>query len=630
MASLVNFALEHARQTMSGDVQFLQRYLYFFELRLPPEVARNAIQSDFLFPLVIPPESLTFSEPFAVEATPTQGGGLFVEENGIVQRTIALRGHTGWIPKAMQGSGPGALDALVPGNRTWSRSLPHRVWTKLSGQRHFQYLQDAVFRTYADLKQNPATSEGTQLYFHNPKDQESWRVVPQQFNLTRSVDKRTLYYYDIQLLAVERADARLLKADSEDVPILTAFQNALRCIQSGISLASGGINDLTAMVGELSATITGISSIIAGVTGILTAAQNFVAGVTTLILPPMASVHAMEELLDTAQQVASGGFVGQSLQNIQSGMHLMALQPQLFAETPGDFLQSRKNASTATLSVSSAAMAIALQAAPPQSMAGVDAFGTSLTPGEAQAAQGELNIQRKAPSYPGARQYVVQQGDTLANLAASFLGDARLWEQIAALNGLKPPFVNEQAAAATPGTRSSDPLLDAVLGIGEVILIPSATQATAQESARAVLGVRREESAAVHFLGRDIRLEQQPGGQWDVPIDPDTGDQDVKTVEGIDNLTQAMLSILNTERGTDILFKGVGFRRLVGIGLAEVNFEILRLRAREAIGADPRIATVRSVDITQPNDTGDQIDMSVVAEVRGFTEPLTVSATVGS
>jgi hypothetical protein len=82
----------------------------------------------------------------------------------------------------------------------------------MSGQRQFQFLQDRIFRLYSDLKQNPDASAGTKLYFHNPKDQENWRVIPMSFTMSRAAPRSTMYFYDIQLLVVEKT-----KYDTQEV-----------------------------------------------------------------------------------------------------------------------------------------------------------------------------------------------------------------------------------------------------------------------------------------------------------------------------------------------------------------------------------------------------------------------------
>lgn len=639
---LLAYIQEQNRETVTGDRNFFRKMLYFFELVVPPEVARGAAQTSFMFPLVVNPQGYSMSEPFTVEATPTQGGGLYVEENGIVQRTIRLRGHTGWAPRDMKGTGTGALDTLTPDKRSWGRTLMSLVADKISGQRHFEYLQDAVFRTYGDLKRNPATAGGTKLYFHNPRDQESWLVVPQRFDLERSAGSH-LYQYSIELLAVSPAGQLQVVWDKEDMPVLRILRDLRPCVQAGVNLMEGAISDLYGLQDDLQGAVTDIVQLIDGATGLMTAAQDFLDGTADLIRSPLTVTHALLDMADAAVSTLSApeklkvaftdlqrGFTNHALMGLSKGMALMASHPEAF-ETPAEAELRRAQESRSPLLTTSATEIAAAQASsPPASMTDVGRLGTAMTPGEVKMAQGDLGAQRGTPKYTGTREYVVAQGDTLVNLAAAFLGDARLWEVIAIANGLRPPFVNEQAAAAAVESRSDDEILDGVLGVGEKIIIPNFSKPSSESAMLPVLGVERTESAEVHLLGRDIALIEEADGQFEVPIDLDSGNQDVQTKAGIDNLKQAMTSILRTERGTDILYKTVGLQRIVALGLAPADLEILRFRISEAVAADGRIASVRSVELTQPEGTVDQLWAEIQAEVRGFAEPLRLDTSLGA
>jgi phage baseplate assembly protein W len=640
--SLMAYVTELNRQAVTGDRNFLKKMLYFFELHVPPEVARGAAQTEFTFPLVVNPQGYSMGEPFTVEATPTQGGGLYVEENGIVQRTIRLRGHTGWAPRDLKGTGTGALNALTPDQRDWSRTLMSAVADKLSGQRHFQYLQDAVFRTYGQLKKNPATAGGTKLFFHNPRDQESWLVVPQRFELERSAGSQ-LYQYNIELLAVAPAGQLTVAWDKEDNPVLKLLKDLRPCVKAGIDILAGGLLDLSRLQGELKGVITDIAKIVDGCNGVMGAAQDFLDGTTDLIQSPLAVTSALLDMIDNAVSTVSAaqaipvawtdlskGFVNHALVAMIKGLSLLASHPEAF-ETPAEIeLRKRSEARNPLLTATASETATAEAADPPASLTEVGRLGTTMTPGEVKMAQGDLGAQRVYPRYTGVREYEVAQGDTLVNLAAAFLGDARLWEVIAVANGLRPPFVNEQASAAAVERRSDDEILDGVLGIGEKIIIPNFSQPATESLPQPVLGVKRTEPAPVHLLGRDIALVEEPDGQFEVPIDLDSGRLDVQTRSGIDNLKQAMTSILRTERGTDILYRNVGMRRIIALGLAPADLEILRFRISEAIAADGRIASVRDVELTQPEGTTDQLLVDIQAEVRGFAQPLSLDTTVGA
>jgi hypothetical protein len=633
-SSTLNVIREAARQAATGDDKFFKKLLYFFELRVPAEVSFGGITS-FTFPLVLNPESYSLEEPFTLEATPTQGGGLYIEENGIVQRMIRLRGHTGFKPRRMPRQ-PASLLSLKPDKKSFTRELPGLVADLVSGQRHFQYLQDAVFRTYADLKRDPATSEETFLFFHNPKDDEHWLVAPQRFALDRVAARSTLYTYSIDLLVVDRADA-VDEDFSEDKGWLDQVKDVLRMVQSGFDLVSGAIRDLTALTAELTGVIKDVGKIIDSATNILTATQDFISGVTELIQVPYTLLNSVTELIDEALDIQTAlveakdeiqdipDTVKQMFRNMADGIDRIGTHPEAF-ETPAqkELRQTRRRQELAT-SASAEALAAAESATPPQSLAEVESMGTALLPGDAQRARAELGVGRNVSRFTGAREIAIAQGDTLANLAARYLGDARLWQHIAAVNGLKPPFVNEQAAVNLD--KGDESPLPGAAGVGQKLLVPNFAKPPQAQPLLPVLGVRQDEPAEVHLLGSDLALEPVPGarGLYDIPIDIERGATDAKTVRGVANLRQAVVTRLAIERGTDTLYKRMGMQRVVGLSIAAIDLETARFRVSEAVGQDPRIAAVRRVELASTNDL---LEVDLDAEVRGFTQSTNVKVAV--
>ena len=90
-------SLEQARQKRTGDTRFtLQqgRFLYAFELLVPGAANINNKTIRAIVPLTLNPQSITLTEPFALTQTPTVGGGLYIEEEGIIARRLSITGTT--------------------------------------------------------------------------------------------------------------------------------------------------------------------------------------------------------------------------------------------------------------------------------------------------------------------------------------------------------------------------------------------------------------------------------------------------------------------------------------------------------------------------------------------------------
>ena len=659
--SLVNFMSERLRQGMAGgDNKFFKQYIMFFELRVPQEMAFFA-NTTFLFPLIVTPDTYNLSEPFTVEATPTQGAGLYVEENGIVQRVIRISGTTGFKPRKLHSSGTAVLMNASPDKKSYSRGLPGfaPAIAAISGQRHFQYLQDAVFRTYADLKRDPTTAEDTKLIFHIPKDDEHWLVVPKTFDLERSAGKGPLYRYNIELLVVDKAEA-VDEDFSEDKGLLDAINDVIHDIKKAIDLAQGAINDLTACVAEIKGYIKNIATIIDGVSGLINAASNFVEGVSDLIESPLAVVKSITGVIDSAKAIAEtakqfgnayttfGGSqpdpaagipwsILQKLEHMAEAVEKIGVHTEAFATTTNTALntEAKKGNPGKNLPASTRATAQALKA--PTSLTGVRKLGTAMTQGDLKIMDGSSNMPvRPIPKYRSGRRISVTQGDTLVNLAARYLGDARRWQELALVNGLKPPFVNAQASLDLAS--ADEAALPGVLGIGGKIVIPSTAKGPKQLAVPTVLAVNPWEPLEVHLLGRDFLLESLPGNRlgkplYDFAIDVEGGSVDIKRVAGIPNLVQGLTIRMGTEKGSDTLYRRMGLERILGTKQAPVDLEASRFRLSQALLQDARIASVRSITFLgldsgspeAPSDAPlDALVVDAVVEVRGFTESANV------
>jgi nucleoid-associated protein YgaU len=634
MVSPINYIREMDRQRFARDDRFYKKYLYFFELRIPPDEA-NGIGA-FWFPLAIPPESYSMETPFSVDKTQTQGGGLYVEEDGIVQRTIRLSGTTGFYPRRLPDTTATPLTGRSPEKKSFSRQLQTNILHKISGQRHFHYLEDAVFNTYGDLKRDPATAEKTQLFFHNLKDEQSWVVVPEVFSLKR--EARVLYRYDIQLAVVGPATDVLVDF-SEDKTLFDEINDAAATVQRGIDLAQGALTDATAIASEIEGSIKNVAGIIDNVGTILTAASDFVSGVSDIIQTPFAFVTATADLIDEAINVALTTIDAvedakalpdnaiQYFRRMTDGLDQIGMHPHLFTLRVNRLLEWLKQQSELALTVSAERLAEAEEGSSPTTLQETENLGTRLTPGDAQSAQATLRTGRAINEYTSTRDYALAEGDTLVSLAARFLGDARLWTHIASVNNLKPPYVTQQAGEDLTSERSP---FSGALGVGNKILLPGYDKPPEALPLLPTLGVRSEESAENHLLGVDVALEVsggRPGApRYTIAVDTDKGSNGPKLVEGVENLSQGMLLRLSIEQGTDVLFKQVGLGRIVGTKFILTDQEAARSKMIESLTQDSRIASVRKIDFS--DSANDALVADIEAEVRGYTTQADVKVTL--
>lgn len=621
---------ERTRQNLTGDTNFIKKSLFFFELKVSPKILGPSA-SQFIFPLIIAPQAYTMSEPFTVEATPTQGGGLYVEENGIVQRMIRLRGTTGWKPRPFPRSATGSHALTLPvEKRSYSRQLSPFILDSISGAKHFQYLQDAVFRMYGDLKRDPETSEETQLFFHNPHDEEVWLVVPQKFELERTAEKRVLYQYNIELLVVDSGQAVDFSI-SEDKSLLDKIKDSLRMANSYIEMANGFANDVTATLAEVEGLIKDVGTIVNNIGNLATATSALVQGVVDVIEAPASIILAISNSIDrtTNALVTSIGAVKgisstytNAWRRVQEGLNRLGAHKELFetdAQRTLRKIRERQQADRAARRVEDEGITA------PLTLAGFDDRGTTPLPGAVNRNQADLGIGQSINRYSAAKVVTVSQGDTLVNLAAQYLGDARLWQDIALFNGMKPPFIDAQGGAELGSPANPIP---GVLGIGSDILIPTFGRPPEQLPLLPVLGASREEPFATQLLGTDFELQPTNArkDQFDWVIDVEHGSQDFKTVSGIPNLSQAVTTRTTTQRGFNPLYRRLGLQRIVGFNQIDIDIETSRFRLLDAITADPRIGSVRRLLFESDEDSPDALIIDADLEVRGFSQGVKVQA----
>ncbi len=624
--------VESARQIAANDEKFWTVGTYFFELKLPSELAAKlAVSSDasFIYPLVLPPENISLEEPFTIAETPTLGGGLYVEENGIVRRILRIRAHTGFKPRPIPGGKqPVTLQALKPEARSFTRNLPAYVFNSLSGMKHFQYLQDAVFRTYADLKRDPATSNDTQLIFHDVKHDEHWIVAPRNFRSERDVGRKMLYPYDIELLVLDRADAQNIDV-SEDKGWVDQVKDTIRSVKAGIDLVNGAIQDITALTAEITNLVKDFGKIIDGATQIVSSAADFVEGVVDFIQTPLDLLNDVQQLVDsglelqdTLRQASEDirdlpNSVRESIRQIGDGLDLIGQHPEAFAQPARKQMQDIKNRQQLSTQVSQDEFTERANTPAETTLQDTANLGTGLTPGDETKDRADFGVNRNAVEFTSSRQYVITKGDTLVNLASRFLGDARLWQHIAVTNGLKPPFLDAQAGSDL--TQTDEAALPNVSGIGRTILIPSFAKPPERQPLLPVLGTKQEQPPDEHLLGVDIQVKQVNRNQVDFVADVEGGSTDVLLVRGIDNLKQALTTRIDTERGTATLYRTLGMKRVIGLGIRPVDLELARFRITEALQTDSRIAAVRRLSLTQESP-GDILAIDADLEVRGFSQ----------
>ena len=119
-------------------------------------------------------------------------------------------------------------------------------------------------------------------------------------------------------------------------------------------------------------------------------------------------------------------------------------------------------------------------------------------------------------------------------------------------------------------------------------------------------------------FGTDLRLVFARDSEG---ADLATGLQDLETVEGLENLVQALTLRLLVDRGelANLAHPRYGsrIRDLIGEPLDRANLELLRRYVRQELLRDPRVEEVLQVSVTPHDARRDGVD--VLARVRAVT-----------
>ncbi len=622
-----------SKRKEARDDLFWKHLLYFFELKFSTDGSHETTKS-MLFPLVMAPQAYTMGDPFSVAVKPVLGGGIYVEENGILARPIRIQGTTGFEPRlwpqveqlrqADQEANVGTYSFPLRGQPAANVSL--------SGQRQFQMLQDRIFRLYGDLKRNPLTSSTTRLFWHNLKDEEHWRVIPQNFSMIRDVSRRMSYTYDIQMLAVEQADAKPISLAPEDIGWLQKALAALQNLRDGLARIVGAIENtvrlakdianavsavgvfLQDVAGAIATTVEGLFSAVAGIvnacqaflSGVVAAINAFPAFVNSVINGVEAIADAVSSFYTTAASMdddieAAYNSVGENLREMISG---------LFGVMVGGADNFTAPATPRRPAPPSNREAAAQD--PVYDLTGLGKKGTAPNRGDARISRGNRIFDETVTAAPaGSRSQTVAANQSIEDIAQSAFGDSSRWQEIARLNNLRAPYIHP---AGLPGT----------LRPGDPILVPVSALSPVTAALPVILGAGASTPTMERLLGNDLALAPSGStGVYDLQLAP-TGSTDVAIVRGIDNLKQAIGTRVRTTRGDSGLFSQLGTDIVIGTGTPGIDRHMAKVRVQQGIQADPRITNVTGITLNSAV-SADIVDVEFNATVYGLSEKITIS-----
>jgi hypothetical protein len=630
--SALDIVREETRQASYNDGNYKERGKHLFVLRGPPNEGPLGPTGRAQFPLVINPDTFDYRLPFAAQATPQQEGGVVVEEDGIVVGSLMLEGTMGFKLRNNfgeqsfgrgDGDFSGVLDPGVP--LTTGFVGGDNTSAGVSGHMHLWRLVTRCFDGYSALKKIPRIAAQVSMEYHNLKDDLHLRIVPQEFQIKRSADReRVTARYSIRADVVGPARDDVI-VPSPDVGWLQGMKNTVSKIRQTLQSVQGLLDDLTAVVDEVSRGIKSFAGVIDDVRTGVDAFTNFIEGTKKFLDIPKAFLSATAGLLESTTRAAKS--IASFPEDVVQAMRqlgdewdrLTVAGRKHFTES---FVDTGRRYESRTQGLregedpdrDAAAEALKAEAEAAQGRMSLErAFG-QIRPGDVERARREPTKTRpsfRVDQYEGFQERVIGEGDTVQQLAAKYMGDARDAPLIVIANKLKAPYISE---AKLPN----------VLTIGERVLIPQRSAASTVDTL-STGDPATGSSQAENQIGEDFELVKQADGTWAWAVDAAGGSTDARKVSGIPNLAQALGARLRTTQGDNALYPKVGLPNRIGSNGRRDDLVAIRYETRQQVLADSRVRSLSRYDFRVEQD---RILIEIYLVPVGFSDERLIAQTL--
>lgn len=611
--NLIEYIIEQVRQGRTGDTEYYKSLRYAFQLVTQLGHGSTGTTGRAFFPLPINPQVFEYDMPFAGESYPLQESGVLSEEGGICIGHIRLEATTG---QQLRRNKDTSMPALGPFTGSLSgMTMPGEL---LSGQMALWRLLGRCFDTYSELKKDPTVAAVTWLEFHNIKDRVHLQVVPRLIRVPRNVsDARVIYRYHIELDVVGEApvpSATDLALLSDEQSILGTINDAIQTMRGAWGQLKAVVDDVVAAADAMARTITNLAGIVDDLLAVTTAVEDLVTGKYSFINCPEALMIDLLADLEAAETIANQqdawppkakriwATATDQVESVIVAARGLAREPW-DARAERHIQRIQKHANLTDTEKTSIATMSAKATTSGGRMTTQQTFGGPWTPGDAMRSEGADPSPSLTPGrYTGYQEARISGADTLESLATRYLKDPARWRDIAVINDLRPPYV--AYGARLPHT----------VIVGDTVLIPIAkpTQPGAILSRGNTAGGSSQIEAA---MGRDVRLVDLGHHRYGWVIDEAHGSVDLQYVEGIPNLVQGLGTRLRTERGTNANFPTLGVPRLEGKKAFAQLWMEARYAVHQTILEDPRIATIRGIQIEIQNQV---VVLNIDAQPVGF------------
>jgi hypothetical protein len=379
--------------------------------------------------LPINPETYRISHTPRVNATQTLGG-VFEDNIGMGLSRIVMQGTFGYLGTLPGGHGKSLHGMSQDG---WE------LFKEIEGIILRFYERFGTYRANGAPASNPVNQAAPpELRFYNYADEDYYVVQINRFDINRSIQRKFLYQYDIQMTVLRRLDEPSMSEDN----LVEELNTLWGPDEKTTSLWAKMLEGYTRLNGFVSDVINMVESIEQDLATIDAAVSAFRQGLSDFIEAPFSLVQSTIKTVDSIlETVASIEELPHEftdhMRSTKRTLLSLSLQPDRF-RVPRNATASNASDDTTVTEIVTASLPVGTGVAVvPMRNPETTIFDDSL----------ETAMEVPAVSAP------IMGNDTIHTIAHRLLGNASQWKRIAALNGLEYPFivptVSDTLSAAT-------------------------------------------------------------------------------------------------------------------------------------------------------------------------------------
>ena len=537
------------------------------------------------------PKAISLTEPFTTQITPTQNAGYYIESQGIVLRSLTISGTTGFRPN---------ISSVATDHTTNFAPIDQNGETESTGYINHIKLRN-LFRNYSDIKKDQTQTHRTYLVWYNGYTQEAWFCEPQAFTAARDASSPFTTNYEISVVLLKKVAFSAVSTSLS--PLSFDRQYMLEQIRLG-----GNMMSRDNLPGWLQSTADVSNDILDVMFNIGTTIEEANKFVHQAVLGGSVAVGAFAYLgTSVVTQLARIAF------NISDTIDLAATASESFTGEKPSFQESWKEFGAGYANITTKLIRAYAQAVRVSLENGRSAG--DLVQEDNSHYSGSKGALSSSSGYGYTSVVVPAVHNNLLGFLKKFGLPFSAKDLFIKINKLAFPYFSD-----VPGPGVAAP--------GDTVLIPIPKKALPLTVETILTPFNISLPLWEEVLGRDIEVSatQYTTGHVEFNLNlSDTGD--LSTIEGRENMKQAIVIKLNVLRGNLPMHPSFGVIDVVGMkSTTNLSFATY-LAFNDTLLSDGRIEAVSDLSI---KTTGDVMNVFLKAHILGSLPAVPVGFSLGA